>query len=159
DLAHSGQRMEAERALEAILRREPENAGALLFLGLCQDERGLYPEEKFEHAVTTYQRVADAEGEAYARLSLFGYRGLAARGCAENIDQLDRVERPPQHHRGSEPLALSLTYRAGAATMIDDVGAAERHLRRAEAVIGPDGPAWLRSRVLERFGMLYIEAG
>jgi tetratricopeptide (TPR) repeat protein len=43
--------------------------------------------------------------------------------------------------------------------MIDDVGAAERHLRNAESIIGPDGPAWLRARVLERFGLLYIEAG
>jgi tetratricopeptide (TPR) repeat protein len=55
--------------------------------------------------------------------------------------------------------ALSLVYRAGASTMNDDVGAAERHLRNAESLIGPDGPAWLRARVLERFGVLYLEAG
>src|SRR5262249_40406665 len=47
DLAHTGRRMEAERALEAILRREPENPGALHFLGLCRDDRGLYPEVLF----------------------------------------------------------------------------------------------------------------
>lgn len=159
DLAHTGQRMQAERALEAILHREPDNPGALLFLGLCQDERGLNPEEPLARAVAAYQRVADPEGEGYARLSLFGYRCLAARKCDENTEQLDRAEALAQQHRLSEVLALSLVYRAGAATMIDDVGAAEHHLRRAESVVGPDGPAWLRGRVLERFGLLYIEAG
>ncbi|HET9158422.1 MAG TPA: CHAT domain-containing protein, partial [Myxococcaceae bacterium] len=159
DLAHTGQRLEAERALEAILRREPDNPGALLFLGLCQDERGVNPDEMLGRAVAAYQRVADPEGEGYARLSLFGYRCLAARQCDENADQLDRTEALAQQHRLTEVLALSLVYRAGAATMIDDVGAAERHLRRADSVIGPDGPAWLRARVLERFGVLYIEAG
>jgi hypothetical protein len=92
DLAHTGQRMEAERGLEAILLRDPENPGALHFLGLCRDERGLYPEELLRRSVAAYQRSGDGEGEGYARVSLFGYLCLAARRCDENLEQLDRVE-------------------------------------------------------------------
>jgi CHAT domain-containing protein len=106
-----------------------------------------------------YQRSGDVEGEGYARLSLFGYQCLAARLCDENVEQLDRVEALARQAGLRDLQALSLGYRAGAATMIDDVGAAERHLRNAESLIGPDGPAWLRARVLERFGLLYLEAG
>jgi tetratricopeptide (TPR) repeat protein len=151
--------MEAERALETILRREPENPGALHFLALCRDDRGLYPEDLLRRSVAAYQRSGDAEGEGYARLSLFGYLCLAARRCDENLEQLDRVEELASRSGLRDMQALSLVYRAGAATMLDDVGAAERHLRNAESLIGPHGPAWLRGRVLERFGVLYVEAG
>jgi hypothetical protein len=63
DLAHTGRRMEAEQALEAILRREPENPGALHFLGLCRDDRGRYPEDLLRRSVAAYQRSGEVEGE------------------------------------------------------------------------------------------------
>jgi len=159
DLAHSGRRTEAERGLEAILHREPENPGALHFLGLCREERGLKATELFQRSVAAYQRSGDPEGEGYARISVFGSQCLVGRRCEESEEQLDLVDALAQRHGLADLRALSLVYRAAGATMMDDVGAAERHLRQAEAIIGPQGPAWLRGRVLERFGLLYLEAG
>jgi len=53
DLAHTGPRAEAERGLEAILRRDRDNPGALLMLGLCLDERGLSLDEDSWSATRT----------------------------------------------------------------------------------------------------------
>ncbi|HVP60340.1 MAG TPA: CHAT domain-containing protein [Myxococcaceae bacterium] len=159
DLAHGGRRIEAERALEVILRRQPENPGALLYLGLCRDERGLESRELFRRSISAFQRSGDPEGEGYARLALFAVECMEGRSCEENRDQLDQADALAARFHLADLRALAIVWRARDALMADDLGAAERHLRRAEVAVGPAGPLWLRSWILAQFGFLFLEEG
>ncbi len=159
DLAHGGRRLEAERGLEAILRGQPENPGALLYLGLCRDERGLDGRELFRRSISAFQRSGDPEGEGYARLALFALECMVGRSCEEHRDQLDQTDALATRHGLGDLHAMAVIWRARDALMADDLGAAERHLRKAEVTVGPDGPLWLRSWILDQFGFLFLEEG
>lgn len=159
DLAHTGQRLPAERGLEAILQREPENPGALLYLALCRGERGVDGLELYRRSIAGYQRSGDPEGEGYARLSLFALECMVGRRCEENREQLDQAEALAARHGLADLRAMTIIWRARDALMADDLGATERHLRAAQAVVGPDGPRWLRSWILDQFGFMAMQEG
>jgi len=98
DLAHTGQRLPAERALEAILRRQPDNPGALMFLGLCRDERGLDARELLERAVAGFQRAG-----RHHRHVRGGSLGQCDRSYPQRAWQHRRDRRGDRHHPWHTP--------------------------------------------------------
>jgi hypothetical protein len=104
---------------EGMVREQPRELASyrcywdLAHAGLCLDERGEgYSGELYRCSIAGFQRTGDAEGEGYARLSLFGLECMEARRCEENRDQLDRTDVLAAEHGLADLGAIAIIWRA-----------------------------------------------
>lgn len=139
----------ARRELKSLEARHPEQPWLPLVLGHVELLSGPRPaEEAYRRAVQGFQRHQDAEGEVLASINLRNVlvtqgRGEEAREWTRRIGEVARASGSAE--LSSRALIVEADERFD---MEHDLGGAYRLLKRAEALVFPDGGAGLKKQCL-----------
>lgn len=154
-----GANEQAARRLEEIWRADPDNHRALLNLALLEQDSGndaALPH--YREAAQAAEEAGDAWGAVYARTGLA--TELSRRGDPRAAEEeLSRAQETADRSGDPVMLAHVLAVRGAAAQDGGDTGLALRLFRRAERIVFPDGPDYVKSWVLSGLGAISLQIG
>jgi CHAT domain-containing protein len=157
DAARAGHRPAAERALASLAARSPPNPRAQLNLALLRDDVGMGGTlPLYQQAAAGFRAEGDADGEVYALTGIVADRCFDAYDCDGVAPVMKRAAEVARDSGRRDLQALVALWQAREAGTRDDVGLAERKFAETDALLGPDGPPWLRSRLLVTQGSFYL---
>ena len=145
---------DANRRLEAILAITPELHRARMILGMIEAPRGEpRAEQLLRDALEGMETNGDHHGVVYGGLSLANLLGREGR-LEEGETVIARAARAAETSGDTMLHANVIVEQGLMAQTRADYGRALRLYREAEAMVFPDGPAWLKGNVLSGIAWL-----
>lgn len=158
-VSRKGQPGPAARRLTELLRHEPDNHKAALYLAVIRADQ-LRPDalDLARRAAAGLAADGDALGEARAQLLLdllLRYRG----SIGEADTALSRALETARISGDRDAIAQAETAQAAARLLDGDYSTAWSLNRKLEKDLFPDGPSWLQFRVLDGLGRTALSTG